>query len=407
MTKYLIIGNSAAGIFAAKAVRRRDNTGEITILSTEKERGYSPCLTTYYLSGQIEKEGMYIVPQDFYEKNNIDFRGGDPVIAIDPQAKEVTLDSGAKLPYDKLLIASGASAVRGDIEGAQHGDIKVMRTMADAETLLSQIKAGKNRVAVLGGGLVSLKTAGALGENHAQVTVVVTSQNILSQQFDKTGADLIMERLAANGVRFILGASAQKVVHRENGEKYLRLTNGEEIPADVIFMGKGVTPNTRFLPEDMEMAGKGIKVDKYMATNIPDIYAAGDVAVSFDKVTGEEAVYAIWPSATEQGEVAGANMAGEAISYQGAVSMNSLHFFGLKAICGGDSRGKTPEATSQCQLSPSAGVYRKCVFLKDKLIGFILVGKVENAGILMANLGRELTFDQCMELLDNPGSAMV
>lgn len=401
MTKYLIIGNSAAGIFAAQAVRQRDKEGEITILSTEKERAYSPCLTTYYVSGQIEKEGMYIVPPDFYTKNNIDFRGGDPVIALDSFTKEVTLGSGQRLSYDKLLIASGASAVRGNIEGAAEGDILVMRTMADAEALLSQVKAGKNRVAVLGGGLVSLKTAGALAENNAQVTVVVTSQNILSQQFDKTGADLIMNRLAANGVKFILGASAEKVIYRDSEEKYLRLTNGEEIPADVIFMGKGVTPNNQFLPTDIELAGKGIKVDSHMATNLRDIYAAGDVAVTFDRLTSQEAVYAIWPSATEQGEVAGANMAGDAITYQGAVSMNSLHFFGLKAICGGDSRGKTPEAVSQCQLCSDASIYRKCVFHQGRLIGFILVGKVENAGVLMANLGNELTFDQCMALLDN------
>ncbi|MDO4542008.1 MAG: FAD-dependent oxidoreductase, partial [Bacillota bacterium] len=396
MTKYLIIGNSGAGVFAADAIRQRDKEGEITILSTEREMAYSRCLTTYYVSGQINKCGMFIRPGDHYEKNRITFWGGVRVTAIDSAAKTVTLSDGKALPYDKLLIASGASATKAPIPGAGDEDIHVMRTMADAEALLTKIKEGKNRVAVLGGGLVSLKTAGALGENGAKVTVVVTSQNILSQQFDKIGADLIMTRLKKNNVDFVLGASAQEVSCGDDGAKRLKLTNGKELPVDVIFMGKGVNPNTDFLPPDMAMSGKGIKTDRHMATNLPDIYAAGDVATSFDKVTGEEALYAIWPAATEQGEIAGANMTGESLVYQGAVSMNSLHFFGLKAICGGDSRGLTPEATVEYELCEERSFYRKCVFSQGRLVGFILVGAVDNAGILMANLGNSLSFQECL-----------
>lgn len=401
MTKYLLIGNSAAGIFAADAIRQRDRVGEITILSTEREMAYSRCLTTYYVGGKTSKCGMYIRPASYYTDQNIKLLGGVRAVDLDPVNKTVALADGREIPYDKLLIASGASANQADLPGARAGDIHVMRTLADAERLLAQIKAGKNRIAVLGGGLVSLKTAAALAENGADVTVVVTSQNILSQQFDKVGADLLMTRLKINGVKFILGASAQEVSYFNDGaEKLLHLTDGSQLAVDVIFMGKGVTPNTDFLPAALAMSGLGVQTDIHMATNLPDIYAAGDVAMSFDKLTGQAAAYAIWPAAAEQGEVAGANMAGETMEYGGALSMNSLHFFGLKAICAGDSRGKTPDATVEYELCPERSLYRKCVFVQGRLVGFILVGAVDYAGVLLNCLGRELTFAQCLTILD-------
>ncbi|MEG0998713.1 MAG: FAD-dependent oxidoreductase [Clostridiales bacterium] len=403
--KYLIIGNSAAGVFAADAIRERDKEGEIEILSTEKEKVYSRCLTTYYLSGQISENGMYIRPDDYYEKNRIKFKGGVRVTGISVAEKLVQLKGGEVVNYDKLLIASGASATRGSIEGARESDIYLMRTMEHAKNLMAQVKKGKNRVVVLGGGLVSLKTAGALGENGVDVTIVVTSQNILSQQFDKIGADLIMERLKDNGVKFILGASAKKL-HHHFTHKTLELTNGEEIQCDVVFMGKGVVPNTEFLPQEIELAGNGIKVDKYMRTTVKDVYAAGDVATSFDKLTGKPSLYAIWPIATEQGEIAGANMAGDNLEFLGSVSMNSLHFFGLNAICGGDSREKIPGSVEEHYLCGERNIYQKCVFADGRLTGFILVGKVANAGILMGRLGEKCSFEQCMDILENGFAAL-
>ncbi|NLV16576.1 MAG: NAD(P)/FAD-dependent oxidoreductase [Syntrophomonadaceae bacterium] len=398
---YLIIGNSAAGIFAADAIRKYDRQGEIVILSTEEENAYSRCLTTYYVSGQIEKSGMFIRPDQYYAARNINFRGGVRVTGIQVAENQVELEDGSTLGYDKLLIASGAGAARAPIAGAGEEEIHVMRTLADADKILAALKSGRKRVAVLGGGLVSLKTAGALAEHGVPVTIIVTSRHILSQQFDKPGADLIMNRLARNGVRFVMGASAAELLHDRDGAcSGLRLDTGEIVDCDLVFMGKGVTPNSDFIPPEIEMRGKFVKVDKSMVTTVPNIYAAGDVAMSYDKVSGRPAAYAIWPNAAEQGAIAGANMAGRQLQYGGAVSMNSLHFFGLNAICGGDSRGKGPGSIEECVYWPTRSLYQKCVFAEGRLTGFILVGKTANAGVLMAHLGLRLNFEKCLDILD-------
>ena len=397
---YLIIGNSAAGMFAAEAIRKYDRQGEIVILSTEKENIYSRCLTTYYVSGQIEKSGLFIRPDNHYAAQNIDFRGDTRVTGIWVAEKLVELADGAKLGYDKLLIASGANAVRETIEGARPEEIQVMRTLADADKIMTRLEGGPKRVVVLGGGLVSLKTAGALAEHGVSITIIVTSPYILSQQFDKRGADLIMNRLADNGVHFIIGSSAAELLHDSAGAcSGLKLDTGEIIACDLVFMGKGVTPNSEFIPPEIDMAGKLIKTDKYMRTSAADIYAAGDVALSYDRVSGQPAVYAIWPNATAQGTVAGANMAGGQIEYGGAVSMNSLHFFGLNAICGGDSRGKEEGSVEEYVYNPTRSSYQKCVFVEGRLTGFILVGRIANAGVLMARLGDQLSFEQCLDIL--------
>lgn len=399
-TRYLIIGNSAAGIFAAEAIRKRDALGEITILSTEREEAYSRCLTTYYIEGKTDKAKMRLRSADHWQKLGVVVRCGETVTIIDVDNKRVHLADGSFVPYDKLLIASGASARKVPLAGANENDIYRMRTLEDADRLLAAVKGGKKRVALFGGGLVSLKTAAALAKCDAELTLVSASDRLLSSQLDETAGKILADHMEACGVRLIFHTTAEKMLHDANDQCCgVELSSGEILPCDLFFAGKGVTPNSDFAPVVKDENGF-IVVDQRMETNIKDIYAAGDVALSFDKLSGEPAVYAIWPSATAQGEIAGRNMTGEKVIYEGAVSMNALEFMGLKAIVAGDGIGVAPDAVSECRYIPQRNIYQKCVFRNGCLVGYILMGETQNAGVLTARLGQELTFEQCLVLLE-------
>ncbi|SHJ37706.1 NAD(P)/FAD-dependent oxidoreductase [Parasporobacterium paucivorans] len=400
---YVIIGNSAAGIFAADAIRERDQEGLITVISEETQDAYSRCLTTYYVSGYTDRERMMLRPSDYYETQSINFLRGLKVTKIDAPSKQVILSSGVRVSYDTLLIASGASPRLMDIPDAKPGDVHVMRTMKDADALIKKISNGQKRVCVLGAGLVSLKTASALAEHGLDITIVVTSQHILSQQFDSEGADILYRHLKNNGVRFLFGLSASRVLHDSLGAvSGVELNDGSVVSCDFIFMGKGVNPNTSFIPEDVaRIQSDWIEVDDHMKTSVPDIYAAGDCVMAKDKLFGGSRSYALWPNATEQGQIAGANMAGSPVAYEGALSMNSLQFFGLHAICGGDGRGSEAGSFAVILSEPERNQYRKFVFQNRKLTGFILIGKTKNAGVLMQRLGKELSPEECHSLLDH------
>ncbi len=399
---YVIIGNSAAGIFAADAIRERDQAGDITLISEEIHDAYSRCLTTYYVSGYTNKPGMLIRPADYYERQSINFLRGKKVVGIDPVLRQVLLESDKKVAYDRLLIASGASAKRMDIAEARPGEVLVLRTMEDADALIAKIEMGQRRVCVLGAGLVSLKTAGALAEHGLEITIAVTSQHILSQQFDPAGANILYKHLEKNGVRFLFGVNARRILHDEQGAlSGLELDDGTVVSCDFVFVGKGVQPNTAFVPEEVRRVNSDwIAADDYMQTSVPEIYAAGDCVMAKDKLFNRLNSYALWPNAAEQGRVAGANMAGDTIAYAGALSMNSLQFFGLHAICGGDGRGIEAGSTALVFSQPKRNQYRKLVFLNGKLTGFILIGQTKNAGVLLHRLGKELSSQECHDLLE-------
>lgn len=408
-TRYVIIGASAAGIFAAEAIRQRDPKGEILLLSTEREEPYSRCMTTYYMEGKCGAEQMRLRSRDHWQNLGINLRLGATVTSILPEEKQVCLADGTLVFYDKLLIASGSSARKVPLTGAEEKDIYRMRTLADADHLLAAIESGKKNIALFGGGLVSLKTAAALAKRGAKLTLVSNSGRLLSSQLDETAAKHLASHMERCGVTLYFNTTAKEMLKDSIGQcRGVTLTNGETVECDLFFAGKGVTPNSDFTPAGMVKDAEGfIVTDRRMATNIKDIYAAGDVALSHDKLSGEPAVYAIWPSAAEQGELAGRNMAGENALYQGVVSMNSLEFMGLKAIVAGDAVGSAPDALSECQYIPARDLYRKCVFRNGRLVGYILMGETQNAGVLTARLGEELTFEEALYLLDKGVSRQI
>lgn len=400
--RYVIIGNSAAGIFAAEAIRKTDKAGRVDIISDEHFPAYARCLTSYYLSGQMADNQMFIRPEDFYRRNNLHLHTGQKVTGIDREIREVYTDTGDIYVYDKLLLATGASPVIPEIPGVHNQGVFGLRTLADAKSILAFSAPGKHAL-VVGGGFVALKAAYALLKAKMSVTCIVSSGQILSQMLDRNAAAMVAEVLTSRGLRIKYHTDVVEILNRQDTVKGtvvsgVRLANGEEIPADVVIIGKGVTPNTGFLGNSGIKVGHGVPVNRYMQTNLPDIYAAGDVAQVRDIISGESKLNAIWPNATEQGTVAGLNMAGLPTVYPGSIGMNSADFFGLSTIAAGLTRteGAGYEVVS---LFPGPNLYRRLVFKGDTLVGYIMVGKTAQAGLLTSLVKEQIPLGKMKEEL--------
>lgn len=386
--RYVIIGNSAAGIFAAEAIRKHDPIGQVDILSDENYPAYARCMTSYFLGGKISDAQLYIRDKDFYSRNKFNLHTGQKVIGIDTVKREVHTITGELFTYNRLLIATGASPTIPELEGIDNKGIFGLRTLSDAKGILNYIGQGQQAV-VMGGGFVALKAAYALQKAGKDVTCIITSGQVLSQMLDREAADIVANVLTSNGIKIKFYTDVKKIVGYKNrfgekGVKSLQLINGEEIPADVVIIGKGVTPNVDFLEDSGINVDYGITVNEYMQTNVTDVYAAGDVAQGHDIISGRLSINAIWPNATDQGTIAGMNMTGVSTTYSGSIGMNSADFYGLSTIAAGLTKGKEADGYEVVRLFPGKNLYRKLVFKEDRLKGYILVGQTAKAGILTA-----------------------
>lgn len=395
---YIVIGNSAAGLFAVEEIRKHDTHSEIIVLTAEQEPSYSRCLTTYFLAGDIPASQLYLREEGFAERLNLTVVYGVHVNRIDPERQSVQSADGREWTYSKLLLAMGASATKLTIPGRTLPEVFTLRTMQDALAINAVLEQGAQKAVVIGGGLVSLKSAYALRKRGLEVTVLISSGQLLSQMLDKRAGDLIQERLSAHGVKFLLQTSATAITGTDHVQGVV-ITNGTELGADLVIVGKGVRPNTGNLRKFGLNLGLGVLVDSSLATNLPNIYAAGDIAETWDLARQQFTVNATWPNATTQGRIAGANMCGGHEVYPGSLGLNSVDFFGLAAMSAGITKlpeNKGQEAWEQVESQTTAGnmpLYRSLIWQGDILKGFVLVGDTSQCGVLTAlvKTGRPLT----------------
>ncbi|MFH0872982.1 MAG: FAD-dependent oxidoreductase [bacterium] len=380
--RQVIIGNSAAGLAAATAIRRQDPSSLLTIISEEDCPAYSRVLTTYYLKGKIERGQLQYRDLSFYGQRNIQPFLGHRALAIDVSRQRVLLDRGGPIPYDNLLIATGASPTFPPIPGIDHQGVFGLRTIADAQAIDSF--CGKVReVVILGAGLVSLQVADALLPRNLKITVVVKSPQVLSQVLDPEGAALIEKAMEQKGVRVLKGLDVQELCCDSKGSVCeVLLDDGQTLTAQMVVVGKGVRPNIHLLEETGIEIRNGILVDERMRTNIHHIYAAGDVAEGFDFLTQERRVSAIWPTAAAQGEIAGFNMAGLLACFDGFISRNVTHLFGQPMAALGLARARGDAFEVYAYAAPEAGVYRRLVLREGQLVGASLISRIEDAGTL-------------------------
>jgi nitrite reductase (NADH) large subunit len=374
--QYLIIGNSAAGISAAREIRRRDPRGTITILSDELTFGYSRVMLPLYIAGKIGKKEMVIAPGADYSQHRIKLLRGDPVESIHPKEQRVFTIKGLHFPYDRLLVATGSSPRTLNIPGNGLAGIHYLRKIDDAEGIRKDLSSSPGPVLIIGGGLVSVKSLEALIHKKRKVHMAISSNRILSQMLDETASGFFLDALRKKGVSLHLRTDVLAFEGKERIEG-ARLSDGTFLPCSLAIIGKGVKPNTGLLEGTGIQLNEGVVVDSHMATNLPLIYAAGDVAETIDLLRRKHQGQAIWPLAVEGGRVAGSNMASVASILAGGLRMNAVELLGIRAVSVGAEEGQVLTYSP-----PHKSIYRKLSLSEGRLTGFLLAGDIRCAGIL-------------------------
>lgn len=365
---YLIIGASAAGLAAAETLCRVDPGSQVTILCKERTRPYSRVLLPYLLAGAVEEETVFLsVPEE------VKLLTRREVVRVDPQRREVAASTGEDFPFDKLLIASGASPVRSKVEGADLPFVFTVRELPDVQGMREWVETGK-RAVIAGGGLVSMRIGEALHRLGMKITFVIGSDRVLSQILDSPASAIVEQVLVERGIEIIKGDEIVQIAERGT-----HLRSGKRRECALVGFGKGVRPNVSFLEGSGIETGRGITVDEHQQTNVADIYAAGDVAETLDIVYEERRINALWPVAREQGHIAALNMASLPAVYEGSVARNTLEVFDLPIFTTGMGREEGPEVLRE----QGKGFYRKLVLEDGILKGVICIGRVRNEGLYL------------------------
>lgn len=377
---YAIIGNSAAGINACDAIRKRDKQGSIAVFSDEKYRCYSRPLISYLVAGEIDNHGMYYRPSSYYRSARIDFHRETKIVSVSASKKTITTADREKIKWRKLLLATGFVPFVPPVEGLDQVDYITFVSWDDARRVLS-LTARPCTALVIGAGLIGVKAAEALQARGAQVTVIEKMERVLPLALDERASSLVQERCAGMDINIITGESLDAVEPKGGHRGRAIISDGSEIDFDILVMAVGVRPRIELAQGAGIACRGGIVVDEHQLTSAKDIYAAGDAALAMDVVLGKPAVNALWPVAALQGKYAGINMSGEDVPYPGCNSMNSVEFFGLPVLSAGIVNPPDPSYEVISREGPDAE-YRKVVVKGDTLVGMLMAGKIERAGIL-------------------------
>jgi NAD(P)H-nitrite reductase large subunit len=380
--EYVIIGNGVSAIGAVEGIRQMDTVNPITIVSAEPYKVYGRPLISHLLAGKIKEADIFYCPDDYYDRRGVKLLLGTRAAQIIPKKQNVVLNDGSALSFDRLLIATGGIPFIPPLEGKDGPDIYTFTTLDDVRKLEALVGKAE-RITVIGGGLIGLKVSESLHDRRFKVTVVELADRILSTAFDQIAGEIVRKRLTEVGIEVILQNSIKEIVRANGHVKEVILNDGARRDCDAVVIAIGVVPDISLVEGTGIKTNRGILTDDFMETNIPGIYTAGDVAETHDLLLGQRRVTPIWPNAYLQGQYAGLNMAGAKIAYCGSMPMNSIEFYGIPTISIGLSNPSVGEDYDVRQFHlPEENIYRKIVIKDNILIGVMLVGKIERAGIL-------------------------
>ena len=379
--KYVLIGNSAAAVGCIEGIRRRDPEGEITVVSAERYHTYSRPLISYLLCGKTDEERMKYRPYTFYSDNGCRLISGVSAQSILPEKRTVLLSDKSLLTYDKLLIATGSRPAVPPIKGLESVRKRFTFSSLDDARALEKAIGPESRVLIMGAGLIGLKCAEGISGKVNSIAVVDMADHILPSILDTEGASLVQSHMERRGIRFLLSDPVKELY-----DGAAKLSGGTIVEFDVLVIAVGVRPNVELVRDAGGEVNRGICTDEYCRTTLPDVYAAGDCAESFDAVTGEQKVLALLPNAYLQGECAGTNMAGGAKSYRSAIPMNSVGFFGLHIMTAGSMEGTE-------YITRTGDSYKRLIVGENRLKGFIMIGNVARAGIYTSMIRERTPLD--------------
>lgn len=334
--RLLIIGNGIAAQSAAEGYRKLNETDEILILTDESHLTYQRIKLSHFLGKpDFQDEELLVKPLTWYEDRKIEVKLGTKVECIDFDHKKVATKDGEEISYDKLLLATGAHAFVPPIKGSEKKGVFTLRTIEDLKAILEYVK-DKKRVVVIGGGLLGLEAAQGLIELGKEVSVLEFFPYLLPRQMDQEMSQIIQKQLEAEHIHFFLNKSCGEILG-ETEVTGVKFGDGEQVETDAIIISAGVRPNLNLFEGTSLEVNKGVVVNERMQTNLPDVYAAGDVA-EYNGV-----VFGLWIAANEHGRIAGSNMAGKDMIYAAPQLVTTLTIGDVKMFSAGDI--SSPDST--------------------------------------------------------------
>ena len=367
--RHVIVGGGTAGMNAITTIREVDH-GASEVVLVSAERPYSRMVLPYYLARDIAESHVFTANPSRLAQLKVTSHLGRYATSLDTKANALTLDNGTVIAYDDLLIATGSSAVRAPVPGADGPGVHSFWTLDQARDVLKGITAG-TEVVMVGAGFIAFTILNSILKLGAKLSIVEIAPQILPRMIDRTGAEIVEAWLKRHGVEVRTGAHLQAIEDAE-GRKRLRFQEADDLPADLVIMATGIRSNLDWLGDSGVEVNRGVLVDDHLRSSVPNVYAAGDVAEGRDFVTGERAVHAIEPTAMEHGRIVGANMAGQPLAYRGSLLMNIVDVAHLEIASFGAWEQATDDVSSA--LKPDRPAYRKLLWQGDRLIGAIILG---------------------------------
>lgn len=365
--KYIIVGNGVAGTTAAENIRKTDPEGEITIVTDEELPFYYRVRLPDFLGGEVSEQGLVAKKKEWYEENSITLQLATKIIEGSAQDRNLRSATGEELGYDRLLLASGSTPNIPAIPGSDAKGVFTLHYIRDAKDIISHASFCKKAI-LIGGGLLGLEAANGLQKLGLGVTVVEFFPRLLPRQLDSEGAGRLQNILEKRGFSFKLDAKTRSIDGNDAVEG-ITLENGESIKGDMVVISAGVKPKLDLALQLGLACEKGLKVDSRMQTSHPDIYAAGDI-IEFEGKT-----YGIWPAASDQGKVAGTNIAGGDAIYEGTTMSNILKVAGIDLASAGEI---DENSRFNSKIVATDTIYKKVVMDNNRVIGCIMLGDRKN-----------------------------
>lgn len=313
---FVIVGGGLAGASAAEELRKQGFEGGVTLVAAEKHEPYiRPPLSKGYLNGSDGLDAVYVHPTEWYAENHIDVITGTSVTSIDRAAHEVTLSTGTKLPYDKLLLATGSSPRKLSIDGADLDGVHYLRTIDDSEALQAELKDGGKKLVLIGSGWIGMEVGATARTLGNEVTILerdpIPLANALGDELGTLFADYHKEK----GVVLRASVIVDKIVGTSGRVSGVALGDGEIVPADLVLVGVGAIPNVGLAKDAGLDVDNGILTDASLKTSDPDIYAAGDVASAQHPLIGQRLRSEHWANALNEGPAAARAMLGQEVAF--------------------------------------------------------------------------------------------
>ena len=382
--KIVIIGNGIAAITAIKSIREIDQESTIHLFGEEVFYPYNRVRLSKGLLSTLQEDKILLQKKEWYKDNKVNLYLDTPVVSVDTDKKAVKLSDHSLVNYTKLLIATGSHNLVPKVLGIEKPSVHTLKSLQDAWDIIDGLE-DNHRIAIIGGGIQGLETAWILSQMGKEVVILHHSHRLMRKQLDEKSSEILEKAIRSCGIEIIFDTIVTEIVGDDRVEGF-KTKSGQLVPCDSLIYSIGTKPNVEFLEGAGISIDEGILVNEKMETNIPDIFAAGDVA-EYDSE-----LYGLWSIAIGQGKVAGYNMSGKDSSYSYITPVITLNAFNLSLF----SMGIVDESKATdiiLEDKSSENIYNKIFINNNKIIGAIVVGNLRSSPALKAAIEKETNLE--------------